>query len=664
MRQGGGWFFDEAGRRLLLRGVNLGGSSKVPAVPDGASHRPESLVNDRGVSFVGRPFPLEEADQHFRRLRSWGFTFLRFLVTWEAIEHLGPGAYDDDYLDYVESVLRRAGEHGFTVLIDPHQDVWSRFTGGDGAPGWTLEAVGFDIEALHESGACVRHQEWGDPFPWLIWSTNGSRLASATMWTLFLAGDVLAPATLLEGESAQQFLQRHYIAAIRQVAQLTRGMDHVIGYELINEPSRGWIGVPDVRRPCGVFRKGPAPTPWQSIVAGAGHPVGVAAYTTGDRLVFRRGPDVVINPGGRSAWLPGEDCVWRANGVWEEEAGRPVLRRPGHFAGAGPFTRDCLLPFAGRYIDAIREVDPKALLFFETLTEGDDFELGPGAPEGLVYAPHWYDGMTMLTRKRRPRMAIDVSRRRPVFGRLAVRRSLDEQLLRERRFARRRLRDVPVIFGETGVPFGLNNGYCFITGDFRLEEWALDRVLRAFERTLSSVVLWNYTADNSNARGDQWNGEDFSLFSPDQISSLGPYVQLPVEFQKLERAPRHPSAGGRALRAVVRPYPLATAGEPLELAYDMSGRTLLFRFRHDPVVTSPTEVFVPSLYYWDGFEVAVSDGDWEYDEEQQVLIWRHDPGTEEHVLRLRPKAQPLRPSPGVGLGGIGDTPGDAGGAPR
>ncbi|HUI72461.1 MAG TPA: cellulase family glycosylhydrolase, partial [Spirochaetia bacterium] len=139
----GSHLIDEHGRQLMLRGANLGGSSKIPSVPNGATHLQAGLENRRDVSFVGRPFPLVEAERHFARLREWGLTFLRFLVTWEAVEHDGPGLFDEEYLDYLENIVAKAGEHGLSLFVDPHQDVWSRWTGGDGAPIWTLEAAGF-----------------------------------------------------------------------------------------------------------------------------------------------------------------------------------------------------------------------------------------------------------------------------------------------------------------------------------------------------------------------------------------------------------------------------------------------------------------------------------------------------------------------------------------
>ena len=90
------FFIDEERRRVILRGFNLGGDSKVP-YPDGGTQFPADFSDHATVSFIGRPFPLAEADEHFSRLKRWGCNVVRLLATWEAVEHAGPGIYDTEY---------------------------------------------------------------------------------------------------------------------------------------------------------------------------------------------------------------------------------------------------------------------------------------------------------------------------------------------------------------------------------------------------------------------------------------------------------------------------------------------------------------------------------------------------------------------------------------
>ena len=119
-------FVDEKERSVLLRGVNLGGSTKVPVTPDGSTHIKTDFSDHKEVSFIGHPFPIKEADEHFSRIKNWGFNCIRFLTTWEAIEHEGPGKYDREYLKYLRKLLEKANDYDLYCFIDPHQDVWSR----------------------------------------------------------------------------------------------------------------------------------------------------------------------------------------------------------------------------------------------------------------------------------------------------------------------------------------------------------------------------------------------------------------------------------------------------------------------------------------------------------------------------------------------------------
>lgn len=55
------YFHADDGRVLIPRGCNVSGLNKLPTSPDGRTHLSEGFYDTEHVSFVGRPFPLDEA---------------------------------------------------------------------------------------------------------------------------------------------------------------------------------------------------------------------------------------------------------------------------------------------------------------------------------------------------------------------------------------------------------------------------------------------------------------------------------------------------------------------------------------------------------------------------------------------------------------------------
>ena len=623
LRIDNGQFIDREGRIIMLRGINLGGSSKIPVAPNGATHLTDSFYEHRTVSFVGRPFPVSEADEHFTRLRRWGFTFLRFLVTWEAIEHAGPGIYDEDYLEYIREIAVKAGEYSISLFIDPHQDVWSRFSGGDGAPGWTLEAVGFELPNLHKTGAAVIHHEYGEDYPRILWPTNANKLASATMFTMFLGGNDFAPKTRVDSEPVQEYLQRHYINAIRQVAKRLAGLPQVVGYETMNEPSHGYIGWQDLNSNEGVVELGESPTPFQSMLLGEGFPQETEVWKLG-LFAIRRNGSRWLNTGRARAWKEGCGCIWKDNGVWDmDAAGMPHLLRADYFSRVKGhkvnYTQEYLVPFARRFAEGIRSADPGASIFFENVAGDGGPEWDADFTSGVVYTPHWYDGIPMVMNLFTPFIGVNFFNHKIVLGSRAVRRSYAGQLARLKQDARVGMHGAPVLLGEFGIPFDLEHKKAYRNGNYKAQENALERSFKAVEDNLLNSTLWNYTADNDNVHGDLWNNEDCSIFSRDQ-----------------QTHPEDINSGGRALPAVVRPYPRATAGEAVKMSFDAHAHVFIFEFCHDSNVEAPTVVFLPKLHYPVGCRVEVSDGRYELNLEEQELLYWHDASHKIHKIVVKP----------------------------
>ena len=612
---------DGEGRTLILRGVNLGGSSKIPVGPPEAAGLAEALKNTETASFVGRPFPLEEADLHFGGLARAGFNFLRLVITWEALEHQGPGIYDEAYLAYLGKILRAAEKQGFSVFIDPHQDVWSRWTGGDGAPAWTLEKLGMDLDRLDACGAALTRQRYhefhGSPYPRMAWPSNYNRYGAATLFSLFFAGNTYAPELRIEGQSAQDWLQGHYIAAFRHCYRRLKNCAAIAGWGAMNEPHYGFIGHQDLEKPENpMVPVGPVPSPFQTMAAASGYRARMAVcgfkLLGGNRVTGHE----ILNPGEVSLFREGFCCPWKQAGVWTDEGGTPRLLKKDHFARYGnrpvQFTGDFLKPFMIRFIETMREVNEKTFFFIEGVPQAGCPSWQEPDPRNTVNAFHWYDGFALFTKSFRPWFSVRTDTAKPLFGRNQVLGFFRQALAEEIAWNREHMGDMPCLLGEFGLPFDLNGRRAYKTGNYSIHEEALSMYYDAIDANLLHAALWNYTADNTRKTGDNWNDEDLSIFSEGK-----------------ERA----AAGWK------RPYPIATAGIPLAFAWDRKKKIFTYRFRADGTIKAPTEIFLPG----EGEtapEITVSPGEarglsWEYRPEKRRLFLRHEGWDGEIGIKIR-----------------------------
>ncbi|MDR0584078.1 MAG: cellulase family glycosylhydrolase [Treponema sp.] len=576
---------DQDGRSLLLRGVNLGGDSKIPFGPPGWGLSPESLKNPADVSFVGRPFPLEDAAAHFERLSRAGLIFLRLVITWEALEHAGPGLYDEAYLAYLRKILLAAEQKNISVFIDPHQDVWSRWTGGDGAPAWTLEKLGIDLGRLDRTGAAITRQRYaelhrtpqypqGEAFPRMMWPSNYNRYAAATMFSLFFGGRTYAPDLSVEGENVQDWLQGRYIAAFRHCYRRLKNCAAIAGWGIMNEPHYGFIGCRDLGQAENpMVPTGPRPSPWDAIRAASGFAVDVPVYDA--RSMGRRIERYeTFNADGLSLFREGFCCPWKTAGAWTGDGG-PRLLRKDHFAlnegRQANFIEDFLKPFMLRFIDKMKEADEYSFFFIEGMPHSSHAASHPSwgkeHPSNAINAFHWYDGFALFTKTFRSWFTVDPDEAKIILGKKKVKAYFTECLAKGIRWTKEHMGNMPCLLGEFGLAFDLNKRKAFINGDYSVHEEALSMYYDAVDANLLHSTLWNYSAGNTNKTGDGWNDEDLSIFSEGRE---------------------------RAAPGWKRPYPMAAAGELLSINWDRRRGIFRCRFRADSAITAPTLVYLPA----------------------------------------------------------------------
>lgn len=231
------------------------------------------------------------------------------------------------------------------------------------------------------------------------------------------------------------------------------------------------------------------------------------------------------------------------------------------------------LAFVNRYTHLIRQIHPTAIIFLEPpvnepppqwspmvppLKPFDDLHYESEVPQKLkkdaarlvqqsreylppdhphpepddptrrvCYAPHWYDGITLMNKTFNKYWTVDYigykrGRYSNILGAVSVgiknvRASFTRQLGYIRDEGVEFIGATPCIFGEIGIPFDMDGKVDYRNPDSEyINQFnAMNTNLIALESNLLNFTLWNYCPDNLHKWGDQWNGEDLSLFCLD-----------------------------------------------------------------------------------------------------------------------------------------------------
>ena len=161
------------------------------------------------------PIPsIPQADNFFATLKKHNITLLRWQILWEDVEGEAPEQYNEAYLADLRTLLKKAEEAGILVFLEPVMKNWGSSLGGYGAPAWTVQLA--DLEETLDKEQKLK-----------------------SMFTLFWAGRKMAPDTLVEGDNIQDYLQEHYIAAMKHTARRVKDCKTVLGFGIMAEGQVG-----------------------------------------------------------------------------------------------------------------------------------------------------------------------------------------------------------------------------------------------------------------------------------------------------------------------------------------------------------------------------------------------------------------------------------------
>ena len=538
------------------------------------------------------------------------------------------------------------------------------------------------------------------------WPSGYQKMAPCTMNTLFWAGSVFAPQLCLlrdtEGRildekdaiNIQHFLQNAYVEAYGQLVDALASCPALIGIELMNEPHRGYVNLYSFNRWNYLtdLHIGHYPSALQGLALGDGHSQMIPFYVKTWPVPSRLSHYTRVDPQGLSAWYKSSDsqsfpntrkqdgCLWREHGVWDwdEKKQKPIVLqadyfhvdpRPGQQRRPVEWYRDFYAPFVQKFDQRVRRSSPSLFLLVEPIPNEFMPRWGHGKephpcttqtilpqprPSNFVYAPHFYD-LNVLFFKSYRGMSVNVQGLGRgmfllcalYFGTWGLFRNYLHQITTLCRRGRDTLGQVPILLGEVGIPYDVNESLIRNPGDYSVQATLLDALISAMEKNWVSFTLWNYNPSNTVAHGDEWNMEDFSIIN----------LELPAKDKQNTHYDKIEYQGGRALDAIIRPYACKVAGIPQRTSWNRRTRTFTFMWRamdttsEDPK-SAITEIFVPEyLTHGSVPEIVVKHGEYEFHALNQTLYVKttDEPGAMYSVtirFGVRTRVQPVI---GIGL---------------
>jgi hypothetical protein len=242
-RDGRPYLADEAGRYRILRGTVAAGLIDFYSGPDRSNRRPAPFHPIDPAAYEGtcpansaliRVPPL--CAQDFREMRDLGFDVVKLGLSWSLLEPT-PGRYDQTYLDRIAQVVGWARDNGIYVILDMHQNSWSRYIGDDSSSALSGAA---EAPSLSDHSGAPAWAVFADGMPSVRFA--GKRelnpAVQAAMTNFWFDRDLPG---VPRGDAPGSAIQDHYLGALAALARRFKDESSVAGYNIFNEPQQGLV---------------------------------------------------------------------------------------------------------------------------------------------------------------------------------------------------------------------------------------------------------------------------------------------------------------------------------------------------------------------------------------------------------------------------------------